>query len=302
MYDTLKKLLYSPDLGTITTRIANTCPVWLLGCPKIVRKLTGSQRTAIYLPGECLVCDSAYLPRCSKGFTKILILVDACTSKISAYPSRDLTAKSAKNHTYNHILATSIPRVVLIDHGQEFQKGLDAELASLNVSLEATTPYVKGTTAITETSVRLLKRTLKKACLYNPSSWSDNLPLIVNALNNSLLYNRTTRNQTYYSPIHYANSLNIMGIQDMPELMFDEQWNSLQHIMKTRKHKLQLSSTKNMQIYRKNQLVSDHAVPQSHHGKSAELEPSVHEIFKIKEVMHKRLRVINVISPRNTTN
>ena len=92
-----------------------------------------------------MVCDSAYLPKCSKGFNKILILVDACTSKISAYPSCDLTAKSAKQHIYNHILATSIPCMVSIDHGQEFKKGLDAELASLNVSLEATTLYVKGT-------------------------------------------------------------------------------------------------------------------------------------------------------------
>jgi hypothetical protein len=92
-----------------------------------------------------------------------------------------------------------------------------------------------------------------------------------------------------------------MGIQDMPELMFDEQWNSLQHIMKTRKHKLQLTSTKNMPIFRKNQLVSDHAVPQKHHGTSAELEPSVHGIFKIKEVMHKRLRVMNVITGEERT-
>jgi hypothetical protein len=159
----MNKLLYTPDLGTITTRITNTCSVCLLRQPKIVRKLTGSQRTAIYLPGECLVCDSAFLPRCSSGYTKILILVYACTSKISAYPSRDLTAKTAKNHIYNHILATSIPRVISIDHGQEFQKGLGAELASLNISLEATTSYVKGTTAIAEASVRLLKRALKKA-------------------------------------------------------------------------------------------------------------------------------------------
>jgi hypothetical protein len=46
---------------------------------------------------------------------------------------------------------------------QEFQKVLDAELASLNVSLEATTPYVKGTNAVAETSVCLLKRAMKKA-------------------------------------------------------------------------------------------------------------------------------------------
>ena len=301
LYDTMTKLLYTPDLGTITTRITNTCSVCLLGQPKIVKKLTGSQRTTIYLPGECLVCDSAFLPKCSRGYSKILILVDACTSKISAYPSRDLTSRTAKNHIYNHILATSIPRVISIDHGQEFQQGLGAELASMNISLEATTPYVKGTTAIAEASVRLLKRALKKACLYNPSSWSDNLPLIVNALNNSRLYNKTTRNQIYYSPLHYANRLNIMGLQDLPEMMFDEQWESLQQIMETRKHNLQLNSTKNMPIFRKNQLVSDHSVPQTHHGTSAELEPSVHGIFKIKEVMHKRLRVINVITGEERT-
>jgi hypothetical protein len=191
--------------------------------------------------------------------------------------------------------------VVAIDHGQEFKKGLDTELASLNVPLEATEPYVKGTTAVAETSVRLLKRAMKKACLYNPSSWSDNLPLIVNSLYNSLLYNKTTRNQIYYSPIHYSNRLNAMGFQDMPELMFDEQWNSLQQIMTTRKQQLQLSSTRNITTFKPNQLVTDHQVPQKHQGTSAELEPSVHGVFRIKEVMPKRLRVVNVISGEERT-
>ena len=93
-------------------------------------------------------------------------MIQPTSSKIAAFASKDLTSKSAKQHICNYILANSIPRIVTIDHGQEFKKGLDTELASLNVSLEATTPYVKGTTAVAETSLRLRKTAMKKACLY----------------------------------------------------------------------------------------------------------------------------------------
>ena len=42
-------------------------------------------------------------------------------------------------------------------------------------------------------------------------------------------------------------------------------------------------------------------MPQKHQGTSAELEPSVHGVFRIKEVMPKRLRVVNVISGEERT-
>ena len=68
-----------------------------------------------------------------------------------------------------------------------------------------------------------------------------------------------------------------------------------------KKKKLQLSSTRNITTFKPNQLVTDHQVPQKHQGTSAELEPSVHGVFRIKEVMPKRLRVVNVISGEERT-
>jgi hypothetical protein len=106
LYDILVKLFYTSNLGPITKKIVQTCSVCILGRPRAVRKITGSKRTTVYLPGQCLCIDSCFLPKSSSGYTKLLILVDCCTSRISAYPSKNLTAAVAKAHIVNHILAT----------------------------------------------------------------------------------------------------------------------------------------------------------------------------------------------------
>ena len=92
----LKKIIFAFGLGTICAKIAKTCPVCILARPKQIRKLIGKQRTNSYLPGENLVIDSAYLPNSTCGFNKVLIIVDGATSRISAFPSKDLTAQTAK--------------------------------------------------------------------------------------------------------------------------------------------------------------------------------------------------------------
>ena len=114
--------------------------------------------------------------------------MDCCTSRISAYPSKNLTAAVAKAHIVNHILATGSPQVICSDHGSEFRKDLKVELAKINIQLQATTPYFKGTTAVAELSVKLIKRAMKKICLYDSRNWPENLPLVLDALNNSQLY------------------------------------------------------------------------------------------------------------------
>ena len=119
LYEILVKLLYTKNLGTITKKIAQTCSVCILGRPSAVRKITGSQRTTVYLPGQCLCIDSCFLPRSASGHTKLLIIVDCCTSRISAYPSKNLTA-----HIINHILATGSPQVICTDFGSEFKSDL----------------------------------------------------------------------------------------------------------------------------------------------------------------------------------
>ena len=221
--------------------------------------------------------------------------MDCCTSRISAYPSKNLTAAVAKAHIVNHILATGSPQVICSDHGSEFRKDLKDELAKINIQLQATTPYFKGTTAVAELSVKLIKRAMKKICLYDSRNWPENLPLVLDALNNSQLYNRTSRNQLHYSPFHYANQLNIMGMQDFPESLFDEQWKSLTHVLNTRQKNLDRTATKNPPLFRRHQLITDHHLPKTHTGDSQELDPSVQGVYRIKEVFPKRLRVVNVV-------
>ena len=60
LYDILVKLFYTSNLGPITKKIVQTCSVCILGRPRAVRKITGSKRTTVYLPGQCLCIDSCF--------------------------------------------------------------------------------------------------------------------------------------------------------------------------------------------------------------------------------------------------
>ena len=72
--------------------------------------------------------------------------------------------------------------------GDRFSKSdLKDEMAKLNISLQASTPYFKGTTSTAELSVKLIRRAMNKICLYDSRRWPENLPLVLDSLNNSLL-------------------------------------------------------------------------------------------------------------------
>ena len=161
----LKRILFCKDSTSITRHIVKTCPVCLLSAPRMVRKIIGEQRTHLSAPGETLVCDSAIVPKSSSGNSKLLIIVDGTTGKIAAYPSKNLTAQVAAKHIFTHICATSRPASVACDHGSEFKSGLQDQLATYNIALEATSPYIKSSTSTAECSIRLLKRALKRICL-----------------------------------------------------------------------------------------------------------------------------------------
>merc|ERR1712074_149524 len=116
---------------------------------------------------------------------------DIATGKIAAYSSKNLTAQVAAKHIFTHICATSRPASVAVDHGSEFKSGRQDQLASYNIALEATSPYIKSSTSTAECSIRLLKRALKRICLYDPANWDQQLPLVLDAVNNSSFYGCT---------------------------------------------------------------------------------------------------------------
>ncbi len=105
----LKPLIYHPDLDNMINKIVKTCLLCKITAPKRIRTLIGSQRSNFYAPLQCLVIDNAYLPKSQQGFSKALILVDACTGYTIVYPSRDLLAATVKKH-------------LLTDFGSEFKE------------------------------------------------------------------------------------------------------------------------------------------------------------------------------------
>ena len=161
---------------------------------------------------EIIYVNSAYCPTDSHGYKKCLIIVDSATSKVTAYPSKDLKSFTVQKHLNSYMLSCGIPRIVYTDIGTEFKKGLDEALAGLTSRLESTRTYVKGTTSQAENLLRLLKRAMTKLCLYKPEDWSSNLVLAVDSLNNSILYKKTTRNQLFFSPLYSSRRLNLLHL------------------------------------------------------------------------------------------
>ena len=72
-----------------------------------------------------MVIDNAYLPKSHQGFSKALILVDACTGCTIVYPSRDLLAATVKKHLLTYLSSHPIPAEIKADFGSEFKENLD---------------------------------------------------------------------------------------------------------------------------------------------------------------------------------
>ena len=128
-------------------------------------------RSNIYLPGEALEIDSLYLPRDRYGNSKALIMVDVASSKTSVFPGTSLQAATVRAHIIHFLCASVIPRVIICDMGSEFMKNLDIFLAQYNISLQASQPYHKGSTAAAESTINLVKSALRRICEADPSEW-----------------------------------------------------------------------------------------------------------------------------------
>ena len=171
MYPLLKPLIYHPDLEDMIMKIVNKCLICTIAAPKRVRTLVGAQRSNYYAPSQCLVVDSCYLPKSQYGFSKALILVNACTGYIIVYPSQNLLAATVRRHLLIYLSSHLIPSEIKADFGLEFQQELDVFLARYNIELTSSKPYSKGSTSHAESAVRLVKDALRQLCLSHTSNW-----------------------------------------------------------------------------------------------------------------------------------
>ena len=131
MLSLLRHLIYHPRLKQMIVAIVDNCFLCKLNSPKRIKKLIGKRRTNYFVPSECLVLDSCYLPRSQSGHSKALICVDACTGYVMVYPSQNLQAATVRKHILNYLSSHLLPSTIKADFGSEIKKTIWRKLNRL---------------------------------------------------------------------------------------------------------------------------------------------------------------------------
>ena len=153
MLSLLRHLIYHPSLKSMIDTIVSQCLLCTINAPKRIKKLIGSRRTNYYVPSQCLIIDSCYLPRSQTGYSKALICVDACTGYVIVYPSMNLQAATVRKHILTYLSSHLLPGEIKADFGSEFKKEFDRFLANYGISLSSCKPLSKGSTSQAESFV-----------------------------------------------------------------------------------------------------------------------------------------------------
>ena len=174
----LRHLICHLRLKKIIDAIVNQCLLCTLNAPKRIKKLIGSRRTNYYVPSQCLIIDSCYLPKSQTGYSKALICVDACTGYVIVYPSTNLQAATVRKHILTYLSSHLLPSKIKADFGSEFKKEFDRFLANYGISLSSCKPLSKGSTSQAELVIRLVKSALRQLCLSHTSNWPAMVPIM----------------------------------------------------------------------------------------------------------------------------
>ena len=183
-------------------------------------------------------------------------------------------------------------------------KNLDSFLARLNISLNASKPYSKGSSSNAEAAIRLVKAALRQLCLTHTHNWPEMIPLLIQGINSTGLYGTsTTRAMLYFSPYSYTNELKLDGLL-FPEVIFNEHFHQLKHIVKRRQNNLSKSQILDKTKYQVGNLILavNHPVQTAEtKGKSQELAMTVRGIYYIKGVYPAHLRLIGLFTGEERT-
>ena len=296
----LRPLIYHPKLKPLIQAVTDTCAICTISQPKRIRKLIGEKRSNFYLPSQVLILDSLVLPRSTHGFTAALMMVDACTGKISIFPSQNLKASNVRKHIYNYLNCHIAPTEIRTDMGTEFAQNLENFLSQYNIVHTSVKPFHKGGTSIAEVCIRLAKQGLRQLCLANQRIWPELLPNLVQGLNTAPLSGtEVSRNQLFYSPFSHQNPLRL-GKLAWPEQLFDMHYSNLKYIIDRRKKNLKKKAILDKVRYQPGNIVLsvNHPVtrPAGEGLSSQELQMTVRSIFYVKIVAPTHLRVINLFS------
>ena len=242
----------------------------------------GTQRTSTFLPGEHLVIDSGYMNNSKDQFSKIIILADQCTGRISALPLRNLKSSTVIRMIHLYLCCNVHPKQISCDLGSEYLLSLDQFLQTMGIKLTSQGTNIKSTTSIAELSIRLLKTALRQTSLHDPRLWPQYLPQCIQVINSLPLYDtKVSRNMLFYNPQIYQNMVYAQfGLQGLSHLQQDTK---LQHLLQKRKDLLQKQATKFQPRFKKFDLVFlTHQSKLAKHD-SNELSPVAHSLHYVTQ-------------------
>ena len=268
-----------PGLEDMISTIVKNCLICTITAHKRIRTLIGAQRSSYYAPSQCLVIDSAYLPRSQYGYSKALILVDACTGYVIVYPSTNLLTVTVRKHLLTDLSSHPIPAEIKADFGPEFQQDLDQLLAKYSIELSGSKPFSTGSTSNAESAIKLVKGAMRQMCLSHTANWPQLVPILVQGLNSQGLYGTSTsRNQLYFSPYSYPNLLRLNSLL-FPECIFNENYEKLNFIIKRRQSRLTKKQVLDKTKYQPGNIVFATNHPVKSDGTSQELAMTVKGII-----------------------
>jgi hypothetical protein len=238
----LQNLIYTQHVKRLCEETVSACPICIMGTPRKLKKIVGNVRSDIFQPGQTLIADSAFLPQDRMGFSKAIVLVDAASSHVAILPTKNLKYQSIEQVYWSYWSVHNHCQIVRTDLGSEYTGKLTHFLNKLGIQHEASVPYTKGATSQSEVTIRIAKSALRKTCLNDPKNWSNHLPLIVNAINQTQLYGKVTRNQLFYSPALFQSQLNLAGLI-FPEHLFEVNKHRMEEIINIRQQNLQKAGT-----------------------------------------------------------
>jgi len=123
------------------------------------------------------------LPTPSDGSKYILVLVDAFTKWVEAYPLPDQEASTCMDAAYAGFFAWfSLPLQLHSDQGRNFESTLVKELCALaGVHKTRTTPFHPRSDGLTERANRTILQMLRTTTTDHPQDWPRRLPALLSA-------------------------------------------------------------------------------------------------------------------------
>merc|ERR1712074_491468 len=166
------------------------------------------------------------------------------------------------------------------------------------IALHSTRLYKKGSISAAESAIAITKNALRQLCLSNPIDWPEVLPTLLQAINSTDIDGiKAIRTQLYFSPYSWQHSLKLNGLL-FPEKLFLETHEQLNHLLDKRKKILKKRHISDNTNYFKGNLVFATNLPSTskNNSGSAELNPTVEDLYYVEAVHERWLRLIGVFS------